>query len=255
MKLSEAQARFFRESGYLQIPEMVDRQLIVRARRAINISVGQGMDKAEMPRLRVRSFCPELREAPALMDLLLESGIWQLGQSLLGHGQVRPGSQGAAQINLRFPVERGPQIPLEPHLDGMASKSNSVPAGQLHSFTALIGVMLNDMPYTDAGNFAVWPGSHLLNETYLRQAGPKSLLEGMPDVALGEPVQITGRTGDVVLSHYLLSHGTASNWSSEIRYMVFFRLTHIDHDRHKWTSLTNLWLQWPGLRERGAARC
>jgi hypothetical protein len=31
--------------------------------------------------------------------------------------------------------------------------------------------------------------------------------------------------------------------------MVFFRLTHIDHDRDKWRSLEDLWLHWPGMRE------
>jgi ectoine hydroxylase-related dioxygenase (phytanoyl-CoA dioxygenase family) len=131
----------------------------------------------------------------------------------------------------------------------MASKTNGVPSGQLRSFTMLIGVMLSDMPGEDRGNFTVWPGSHLLNAAYLREVGPRSLLEHMPQVELPEPVQIVGQAGDIVLAHYLLSHGTAQNLSHDIRYMVFFRLTHIGHDQEQWRSLEELWLHWPGLHD------
>jgi hypothetical protein len=206
------------------------------------------MDAKDMPGFRVQSFCPELREDPALMGLLLASGIWGVAESLIGEGQIRPGSQGAAQINLRFPVDEGQRMPIEPHLDGMASRTNKIPSGQLRNFTALVGVMLSDLPTRDRGNFTVFPGSHLLNAAYLKEKGPKTLLDGMPDVVLPEPVQITGLPGDEILAHYLLSHGTAVNCSSDVRYMVFFRLAHIDHDAQKWDSLTDLWLQWPGIR-------
>lgn len=248
MRLTLRNCWFFYEQGYVTIPGLVSQALVEHARRAINISIGRGMDVKDMPGFRVQSFCPELREDRALMGLLLESGIWGIAESLIGAGQIRPGSQGAAQINLRFPVEEGRRMPIEPHLDGMASRTNKVPSGQLHNFTALIGVMLSDMPTRDRGNFTVFPGSHLLNAAYLKGKGPKSLLDGMPDVVLPEPVQIVGRPGDVVLAHYLLSHGTAVNWSSDVRYMVFFRLVHTDHDAQKWDSLTDLWLHWPGIR-------
>jgi hypothetical protein len=249
MRLSRSQCRFFYEQGYVFLPGMVSPALADHARRAINISVGRGMNVEDMPSLRVQSFCPELREDPALMGLLLESGIWGVAESLIGAGQIRPGSQGNAQINLRFPIEEAARLPLEPHLDGMASRANKVPKGQLRNFTALIGVMLADISTPDRGNFTVWPGSHLLNAAWLRENGIHSLLEGMPAVSLPEPVQITGRAGDLILCHYLLSHGTAANLSPDVRYMVFFRLAHVDHDAQRWESMADPWLQWPGIRE------
>lgn len=249
MTLTEEQRRLLFRRGYLKIGGLVSRAQVERARREINISVGKGMNVADMPKLRVQSFCPELRRHPALMGLLLHSPVWPLAESLMGEGQIRPGSQGDAQINLRFPVEEASQLPIEPHLDGMASNTNGVPSGQLHSFTMLVGVMLNDMVGENRGNFAVWPGSHLLNAAYLREAGPRTLLEHMPLVDLPAPVQISGQAGDVVLSHYLLSHGTAPNLSCDVRYMIFFRLTHVGHDQDKWRSLKEPWLQWPGLHD------
>lgn len=247
--LSTQQRRQLAHDGYLQIKGLVSPAQIEHARRAINISIGRGMDKADMARLRVQSFCPELREASPLMNLLAHGPIRPIAESLIGKGQIRPGSQGAAQINLRFPIEEKDQLALEPHLDGMASRTNAVPTGQLRNFTALIGVMLSGQHDINQGNFTVWPGTHLMNAAYLRRAGPQSLIDAMPDIALPTPVQIKGDAGDVIISHYLLSHGTAPNLGADVRYMVFFRLTHVDHDEQRWESLCDPWLQWPGLRD------
>lgn len=234
-------------AGYVVLRNRVGAELVSAAKRAINISLGQGIDPAALSRLRVTSFCPELRADPALMNLLERSGLWRLGEILLGTGQTMTGSQGNAQINLRFPVERGTLLPIEPHLDGVASRTNKVPAGTLQSFSMLIGVMMSDMLEPQCGNFTVWPGSHLLNARALKRDGPRSLLDHMPNVTLGAPLQITGRSGDVVLCHYLVSHGTAPNWSSDIRYMVFFRLVRQNHPQEIWDSLTDPWMQWPGV--------
>ena len=252
--LDERELIEFVTHGYVVLRNRVNTELINLAKRAINISLGQGIAPEKLNQLRVSSFCPELRSDPALMNLLELSGLWHLGESLLGKGQIKLGSQGNAQINLRFPVERGMPTAIVPHLDGMASRSNMVPKGTLQSFSALIGVMLSDMIQPDYGNFTVWPGSHLLNANALKRDGPRSLLDCMPDVDLGIPQQITGKTGDVVFCHYLLSHGTAANWSSEIRYMVFFRLVRINHKIEIFNSLTDPWLQWPGISKRVQAK-
>ena len=105
--LSERELPDLVNAGYAVLRNRVDAELVRAAKRAINISLGQGIDPAVLSRLRATSFCPELRADPALMDLLERSGLWRLGENLLGTGQTMAGSQGNAQINLRFPVERG----------------------------------------------------------------------------------------------------------------------------------------------------
>ncbi len=140
------------------------------------------------------------------------------------------------------------------HIDGLPSPTNGVPAGTLGSFTALLGVFLSDVPGPDSGNFTVWPGSHRVIERHLRDVGTESLLKGggMPDVPLGEPLQMTGQAGDIVLCHYQLAHGIAPNVSPNIRYAIFFRLTHKDHTAHKQEALTQIWTAWPGMRDVAA---
>jgi len=71
----------------------------------------------------------------------------------------------------------------------------------------------------------------------------------MPNVTLPEPVQITGRAGDIVFCHYQIAHGVTPNASPHVRYAIFFRLTHVDHEPQKWESMTDIWREWPGLRE------
>ncbi len=51
----------------------------------------------------------------------------------------------------------------------------------------------------------------------------------------------------MVLAHYLLSHSVAPNASPNVRYAIFFRLTHVDHARQKWESMADPWLQWEGI--------
>lgn len=246
MNLTHAQKAFFRDNGYLHLPGAVAPAQVDAARRAINASLGEGLPPDQMTTFRVQSFCPELRDKPAITDLLARSSAWDAAEAAIGPGQIKPGSRG--QIALRFPTLDDPPKPATPHIDGMYSPTNGVPKGTIANFTALVGVILSDIPADNCGNFTVWPGSHLLNQSYFREKGPQSLLEGMPKVTLPPPVQITGKPGDAVLAHYLLSHGISPNTSPNIRYMIFFRLHHKDHENQKWESMTDAFLQWPGVR-------
>jgi len=49
--------------------------------------------------------------------------------------------------------------------------------------------------------------------------------------------------------HYMLGHGIAGNVSPNIRYALFFRLMHVDHDRYQWECMTDVWAEWEGMRE------
>jgi hypothetical protein len=75
----------------------------------------------------------------------------------------------------------------------------------------------------------------------------ESLLQGMPPVDMPEPIQINGKAGDAVLVHYQIAHGAAPNVSPHTRYACFYRLTRIDHELYP--PMTNIWMDWPGIRE------
>jgi len=74
-------------------------------------------------------------------------------------------------------------------------------------------------------------------------------MEKMPPIDIGDPVQITGKAGDIVLCHYQLAHGIASNMSPHIRYALYYRLKHEEHDSVWKETYKNIWMHYPGIRE------
>ncbi|HEY2941933.1 MAG TPA: phytanoyl-CoA dioxygenase family protein [Vicinamibacteria bacterium] len=247
MKLSAEQKESLLEDGYVRVPAVVPAPPLAAALKAINHSLGQGLPPAEMPVFRSRSFCPELQRAAVILDLLRATPAWVLAESLLGEGGVEPVRSG--QIALAFPQTEPAAAPY-PHLDGLHTPTNGVPAGEVRSFTLLVGVILSEVTDPGAGNLTVWPGSHRLYESYFREHGPRSLLDGMPPVALPDPVEVTGSVGDVVLCHYQLAHAVGANTSPHVRYAVYFRLKSRGHDGRRWECLTDVWKEWPGVRAR-----
>ncbi|GCE05628.1 hypothetical protein [Dictyobacter aurantiacus] len=247
MELTNQQKQEFFEQGFVKLPGIVPTPLVHDALRAINISLGsKGMDPAQLPTLRSRSYCPEIQDSEAITNLLYASQLWSVAESAIGQGNIKPVRSG--QIALRFPQE-GPERIGNPHLDGMHSPLNGVKEGVIGNFTALLGVFLSDIPHPFMGNFTVWPGTHRLYEQYFREHTPQSLLQGMPDTPLPEPQQVTASAGDAALVHYQLAHTIAGNTSPFIRYGIFFRLSHIEHDALHWECMTDIWREWLGMRD------
>jgi hypothetical protein len=252
MELTYAQKKAFFEKGFVKIPGVVPRLMVDRAVRAINNSMGEGIDPAQISKFRAQSYCPELQKDPVIVDLVNRTPAWQLVESAVGPGKIRP--VGGGQIALRFPSKQDPAGPARPHLDGMYSPTNGVPEGTIQNFTALVSILLSDLPGPNAGNFTAWPGTHHIYERYFREHGPESLLNGMPKVDIPEPEQITGQAGDMVLVHYQVAHGVTPNASPHIRYAIFFRLTHVDHAEQKFETMTDIWREWDGIREFAEAK-
>ena len=232
--------------GYTVVRGLVSQTLVYRARKAINHSMGEGIDPAELPTLRAQTYCPEIRNSSAITDLFNASGAVELAESVLGKDSFDLAKGG--QIALRFPRADDEIPPFRPHLDGFPSPTNGVAVGTIGSFTALVGVLLSDLPNVNSGNFTVLPGSHTATAEYFRERGPKAFLEGFPKIEMPEPVQITGQRGDLIFCHYQVGHGIAANISPEIRYAIFFRITHRDHHTDKEVRLIDIWRDWPGMQ-------
>jgi hypothetical protein len=71
----------------------------------------------------------------------------------------------------------------------------------------------------------------------------------MPEVEIGEPRQLLVRAGDVLFAHYELGHTNGPHIGADVRYAVFFRIHHPDHEQQKWNAMTNIWMEWPGMAE------
>jgi ectoine hydroxylase-related dioxygenase (phytanoyl-CoA dioxygenase family) len=138
-------------------------------------------------------------------------------------------------------------VPPEPHIDGIPTGLNGLTGDKICNFTALVGVFLTTTPSTFAGNFTVWPGSHLVYEKYFRERGPGSMREGMPTAEPGQPVQLICNAGDAVFCHYQLGHTAVVNTSDVDRVAIYFRiwLRNIgDIEERRWQLLTDIWQGW-----------
>ena len=249
--LTEEQKHRFVREGFLHVPQAVPPRLVVDARRAINHSIGLGIDAAELTRFSAQSFCTELRNDRRLLRLAATPGVWSQVRSLLGdHRVVRPQS---CQIALRFPLPQGtPRRHSEPHIDGYHTALNGVPDdGVVRNFTLLLGILLSDVPAAFSGNFTVWPGTHRRMERYFREQGVDSLQGGAVKplgLRLPKPLPIIGKAGDIVLAHYQVAHTASPNLSGDIRYMCFFRLSVRGLAKHRVESMLDIWRDWPVLR-------
>jgi ectoine hydroxylase-related dioxygenase (phytanoyl-CoA dioxygenase family) len=244
--LTGAQKDSLRNRGYVVLPGVIPRTHLEAALRAINSSLGRGLGPEDVARFRAQSFCPELQKADVILDLFRDTATSTAAASLVGPEGLERVTTG--QIALSFPAEgKASARPPHPHLDGMYTPDNGVPAGSILSFTMLAGMVLSDVDGPDAGNLVVWPGSHRILEGYFRARGPKSLLAGMPEIDLGQAEPVFARAGDVVLCHYQLAHAAGPNTSPHIRYAVYFRLKRKGHDRLNWECLTDVWREWPGI--------
>ena len=246
-RLSDSQRRALHDDGFVKLPGAVPADKVMAARRAINAALGDdGIPPERLQEFRARTYTPDVTTSDAILDLLFQTPLWAMAESVIGPGTI--GRPRSGQIALRFPSMAEPHAP-RPHIDGMYSPHNGVPKGTIANFTALIGVYLSDAPEPDSGNFTVWPGSHRLYADYFAEKGPQALLEGMPQVDLPEPSQLLVQAGDAVLSHYQIGHGNAGNASANIRYAIYFRLTKHGHDDVRWDCMTDLWREWDGMRD------
>ncbi|MDX1932740.1 MAG: hypothetical protein SFU56_09065, partial [Capsulimonadales bacterium] len=165
--LTQEQRDEFWERGVVKLPGIVPEKLVARARRAINAYIGEnGMDPALLTKYRAQSYCDGLGGTEPITDLYNASGIRTVAESMIGEGKIRPVTWG--QIALRFPSTDETPRPPRPHLDGMYSPTNGVKEGTIANFTALVGVLLSDVPEPWMGNFTYWPGTHRLYEAYFR---------------------------------------------------------------------------------------
>ena len=247
MELNHAQKMEILEKGYVKIPGAIPQPMIDRALRVMNHSIGKGMKEEDIIQFSAQSFCPELRSDEAITDLIMKTPVFELAESVIGSGKLRPAKSG--QVAIRFPRLVDPPPKPGYHLDGMHSPNNGVPKGTIGTYTMLAAVLLSELKGPFSGNFTTWPGSHHVFEEYFQAHGPMSLLDGMPDVPMPEPVQHTGKPGDVILTHYQIAHGAAINVSPHPRYAAIFRLNHVDHDQHKHEVMADIWREWPAIRE------
>jgi len=227
----------FQREGYIIIRDAIPAEFIRDAKHTINYHLGRpeswDKDTTGQGQLKLQTTtCGQVG-----CDILNNSpGFWSALNLLLGEGNVREWRNGQ-QVALRFPqpLEKGHRVPDEKdgtkyHLDGMGED-------QVCPFSLLAGVALSDQSEPNCGNLHVFPGSHLCKELHQyyqdKIADPDAgeLDRSKPDQ--GESVQVLLRPGDVVIAHQLLAHRVGMNTSENIRYQLYYRVSHKHHQQMK----------------------
>jgi hypothetical protein len=250
MQLNTQQKQQIYKDGYVVVPGAVPKLMVQEARRAINHNLGTaGMPPDELAKMGATTYCPTLTKEPVITDLFNKTPLFALCESAVGAGNLLPA--GGAQIALRFSRATSDRIEPHGHIDGRGTGTNGIPKGEFRrGFTMLVVILLSDLPEAYSGNFTVWPGTHTLFETIFREKGPAALADAIDTMPLPQaPVQITGQAGDAVLVHHQLVHAAAPNCSPDVRYAAIFRGCHKDVQANGVEAMTDIWREWPGLRE------
>jgi hypothetical protein len=227
--------------GYRLFPDLAPRPLVEAANDAIQEDLERNFDPARQLQYDHQSYCPDIRSSHAIRALLENAAVTARVDAVVEYANL---VVGPPQIAIRRARSASAPYPPQPHIDGVATAHNGLVGDELLTFTLLVGVFLSDTPQEYAGNFTVWPGSHLRIEGYFRERGLKAMREGTPPIPLGVPRQIQTTSGDVILCHYQLAHAAAANVSARDRTAVYFRLSLTDLAQHRWYRLTHIWDGW-----------
>ena len=171
-----------------------------------------------------------------LLRFYRQTGLGELAAGLLRE-ELPPGRPDSAQLAITIPP--WPHRPGGPHVDGI---SPPLPDGTPGTFSLLVGAWLTDHSEPNRGNLWVWPGTHLRFGAYLSRHGADGLgslhPQAYPPIELGEPVQVTGPAGSVLIAHYLLAHnigGYDGPADAPMRQVVYYRLQAAGH-RARWRA-------------------
>jgi hypothetical protein len=218
-----------KEKGYTHLRGVVPPDMIAAARAEID-----GLYQAA-PRSETGGAELDSKGCKSVQNLLRKPPMSDYVEAALGWDNLA-WYQEHAQIAY-IPARRS-STPWQhgPHIDGFFDKgTDPVP------FSLLVGVYVSSTPKPFAGNFVVWPGSHLTHEKYFREHGRDAWHAGQPYLYYAHSVQLLLEPGDAVLCHYLLAHAAAENTSDVDRIAAYFRIA-ARGDR--WEQLTNLWSGW-----------
>jgi ectoine hydroxylase-related dioxygenase (phytanoyl-CoA dioxygenase family) len=220
--LSDEQFRQFGRDGYIVLRDVIGEEFLAAADEEIDAVVAADPPSEDAAGHHFYFMAPE--RLPASDAALLKSGALQMAEELVAPLALEYG-MGDIQIALNLPPYN--QRPGGPHIDGHRPEQ-----AEPRSFTMLAAVYLVDEGEMDSGNLWVWPGSHLVHQQLFTERGVGVLLPVSghptmlnPPVVYAEPTPVYARRGDLLLAHFLLGHNIGGNLTSEVRSILYYRLS------------------------------
>ena len=225
--ISQADVAFYREHGYVVVPNLVEPAMLARLQRVIDglveraRAVGANDDVYDLEpshrpdRPRVRRLKKPHALDPAFDELMRSEPILSVSRQLLGPAVRLYGSK----LNIKAP-EYG--SPVEWHQDWAFYPHTN-------DDVLAVGVMLNDCQ-RENGPLMVMPGSHQ-GPTWDHHADGYFCGAIDPDACpldFSKAVALTGRAGACSFHHVRLVHGSAQNTSALPRQLLLYELAAAD---------------------------
>ncbi len=241
-RLTDDRIRSFAEEGFVIVPGVVEAADVAAANAEVDRLIA---DEPPPPdHVGHHFYFRAGTQSPILFDVLRRpGGVLDTANELVGGRGVEVAFD-QTQVALNIPPY--PHRPGRPHIDGYRP-GQETPG----TFTLLACVFLSDQERENGGNLWVWPGTHSTHAEYFAAARPDAFAAaaGTPDVELPEPTQVRGRSGDVVLAHYLLGHNIGGNDEGDrIRRALYWRLRAPDHAGRWAECLVDPWVEFPRVR-------
>lgn len=245
--IGDAERATFRQQGFVVVPGVLDERQLACGRRTVTAMLTAQPPPAGhcgpyflWPRFDSTGLPGEGGHDHGLLRFYRASAIVDLAAGLL-RPDLPPQEPAFAQLAATIPP--WPHRPGGPHVDGISPPSSDGTPG---TFSLLAGAWLTDHREPDQGNLWVWPGTHLRFGAYLALHGADALArlqpEPYPPIELGEPQQVTGPAGSVLLAHYLLAHnigGYDGPAGAPMRQVVYYRIEAAMHRRRWRTAVTD----------------
>ena len=227
-RLDDDDLRGFGRSRYVVVPEVVSEDLLQAAEDEIDqllttVAPDEGSGGAG-----ANLWFPPCAQLPMCDAALRRSGALEIANELVEPFKL---DHAFDHIQVATTVPPWSHVPGGPHIDGHGP--NQDPPG---TFTLLAGILLSDQSVPGVGNLWIWPGSHLEHRRLFAERGTRVLQQSFghstlldPPLELGSGIEVRGRRGDLVLSHYLTGHNKGGNTGTHVRKTIYYRLAVAGH--------------------------
>lgn len=256
MILTDSQRAFFARNGFLQIPSGISPLACEQMVRWTEERLPNGWrsDRRETWTGTIEDAChantlvarrgrlqyrvKELAQDPALLSSYGPmSGVAEAAQSLLGC------ELGPVLLRGLYPIFPVPDCTYE-----IFKKAHN----EAHPSQLITVSYLRDVEPC-GGGLLIWPGSH--RAIYPRMASKLEYVEAndyrrtFEEWTLKEPLELSGRAGDVIIIHHRLLHAPSVNRTNSVRFgfLCDYRSKEFDRICREAPS-QDLWEDWPAMR-------
>jgi len=254
IQLTDEDVLFFKENGYLIKRNVLDSDLMARARERMWDGAPPGVEQDNpvtwIGPLQATSqerdnayggYSWKYRELGSedwMLRLLPKNpSVWHMAEQLLGKGTLAE-PQRVRGIYCIMPEGEIPDRTYGCHVDG-------------HPFHLGVVGYIDDVP-PNGGGFTVWPKSHRtfyydFFSQYKHEPKPEHA-EHLKSIKQQPYVDCYGNAGDIVFWHHRIGHSAGHNRSCQIRKAVLYDFRRIDLEQTmEEPPCEDMWRDWDGI--------